>query len=65
MGSWHGAVTDTSGLIEDLGSRLRSSRSFWTALNAGMDLEKKRFYESPAVQRRRKSQAARRRNRTS
>ena len=29
------------------------------------DMKKKRFYESPAVQRRRKSQAARRRNRTS
>ena len=28
------------------------------------DMKKKRFYESPAVQRRRKSQAARRRNRT-
>ena len=27
------------------------------------DMKKKRFYESPAVQRRRKSQAARRRNR--
>jgi len=28
------------------------------------DMKKKRFYESPAVQRRRKSKAARRRNRT-
>lgn len=28
------------------------------------DMKRKRFYESPAVQRRRKSQAARRRNRT-
>ena len=27
------------------------------------DMKRKRFYESPAVQRRRKSQAARRRNR--
>lgn len=29
------------------------------------DMKRKRFYESPAVQRRRKSKAARRRNRTS
>lgn len=28
------------------------------------DMKRKRFYESPAVQRRRKSKAARRRNRT-
>lgn len=85
---------DTSGLIEDLGYRLRSSFRFWFELSLWMgpmevtlketdrlevvlkkfrrdvtkaglfqDMKRKRFYESPAVQRRRKSQAARRRKR--
>ena len=93
-GPRHGAVRWTSGLIEDLGCRLRSSFCFWVELSlrkgpmevtlretdrleavlkkfrrdvtkAGLfkDMKRKRFYESPAVQRRRKSQAARRRNR--
>jgi small subunit ribosomal protein S21 len=44
---------------------LKKFRREITKAGLFQDMKKKRFYESPAVQRRRKSKAARRRNRTS
>jgi small subunit ribosomal protein S21 len=44
---------------------LKKFRREITKAGVFQDMKKKRFYESPAVQRRRKSKAARRRNRTS
>lgn len=44
---------------------LRKFRREITKAGVFQDMKKKRFYESPAVQRRRKSKAARRRKRTS
>lgn len=43
---------------------LKKFRRDVTKAGLFQDMKKKRFYESPAVQRRRKSQAARRRKRT-
>lgn len=43
---------------------LKKFRREITKAGLFQDMKKKRFYESPAVQRRRKSKAARRRNRT-
>ncbi|HET8713944.1 MAG TPA: 30S ribosomal protein S21 [Gemmatimonadales bacterium] len=50
---------------ERLESVLKKFRRAITKAGLFQDMKKKRFYESPAVQRRRKSKAARRRNRTS
>ena len=44
---------------------LKKFRREITRAGVFQDMKKKRFYESPAVQRRRKSKAARRRKRTS
>jgi small subunit ribosomal protein S21 len=44
---------------------LKKFRREITKAGLFQDMKKKRFYESPAVQRRRKSKAARRRKRTS
>ncbi len=44
---------------------LKKFRRQVTKAGLFQDMKKKRFYESPAVQRRRKSKAARRRNRQS
>ena len=49
---------------ERLESVLKKFRRQITKAGLFQDMKRKRFYESPAVQRRRKSQAARRRNRT-
>jgi small subunit ribosomal protein S21 len=43
---------------------LKKFRREITKAGVFQDMKKKRFFESPAVQRRRKSKAARRRNRT-
>ncbi len=49
---------------ERLESVLKKFRRQITKAGLFQDMKRKRFYESPAVQRRRKSKAARRRNRT-
>ena len=61
--SWMGRMQVTLKETDRLESVLKKFRREITKAGLFQDMKKKRFYESPAVQRRRKSKAARRRKR--
>jgi len=65
MLSLEGHMEVTLDETERLESVLKKFRRQITKAGLFQDMKRKRFYESPAVQRRRKSKAARRRKRTS
>lgn len=60
-----GAMEVTLNATDRLEAVLKKFRRDVTKAGLFQDMKRKRFYESPAVQRRRKSKAARRRHRTS
>lgn len=62
--SWKGRMEVTLNETDRLEYVLKKFRREITKAGLFQDMKKKRFYESPAVQRRRKSKAARRRKRT-
>jgi len=62
---WKGSMHVTLNETDRLDVVLKRFHRAITKAGLFQDMKKKRFYESPAVQRRRKSQAAHRRNRIS